>query len=261
MKGVELATGRLTYWDEGEGRPLLFIHGIGTSGAVWKDDLAPLAPTHRVVVYDRRGYGESAPSPGTWSGQVSDVSGLVEALALEKPIIVGYSGGASIALAAVLEKPDLAGALVLLDPACNLKKCMTPDFIKAQIVVRLLRRFRGERAGILAWMRYVTRYPTGGCAFDKSPEARRERILANAHGLFCDVQTPDGFQVDEARMAGIAVPMTIIDAKLSPPFLRKSCERLRRALPQARTATIERAGHHITIDARDELLDLLRATP
>jgi pimeloyl-ACP methyl ester carboxylesterase len=257
---LELASGNLAYWDFGQGRPLVFIHGIGTNGAVWKDDLAPLASTYRVVVYDRRGYGSSSPSPGTWSGQVSDAEALISELRLEKPIVVGYSGGASIALALVVSRPDLVGSLVLLDPACNLKKCLTPEFIAAQIKVRLLRKLRGEQAGIRAWMRYVSSYPAGGCAFDKAPEARRQAVLANAHGLFADVDTPNGFSVDESKMGAIAVPTTIIDAKLSPPFLRKSTARLRRAIPHARNVTIERAGHHISIDARDELLDLLRAT-
>ena len=261
MRMLQRPSGDLAYWEAGDGRPLLFIHGVGTSGALWKDDLAPLSSSHRVVVYDRRGYGESAPPPATWQGHVDDAVAMIEMLGLDKPIVVGYSGGASIALALALARPELPGALVLLDPASNMKKCLTPGFVRVQIVARLLRKLRGERAGAEAWVRYVTSYPGGGCAFDKSPPARREAILANARGLFADADLPSGFEVDEARLGSIAIPTTIIEAKLSPSFLRKSSGRLRRAMPQARAVTLANAGHHVTIDARDEVIELLRATP
>jgi pimeloyl-ACP methyl ester carboxylesterase len=76
--------------------------------------------------------------------------------------------------------------------------------------------------------------------------------------MFADAETATTHAIDEARIGALPMPIAIIDAKLSPPFLRKSTERLRRALPRARHVTIERAGHHITVDARDELLAILR---
>lgn len=60
----------------------------------------------------------------------------------------------------------------------------------------------------------------------------------------------------EDRLGRIEIPTTIVDCKLSPSFLGRSCKRLRKLMPQARTATLEESGHHI--DARDELVALLR---
>jgi Alpha/beta hydrolase family len=63
MQLVDLDGRRVATWDRGEGTPLLFIHGVGTPGALWQTDLAELAADCRVIVYDRRGYGVSSDSP------------------------------------------------------------------------------------------------------------------------------------------------------------------------------------------------------
>jgi pimeloyl-ACP methyl ester carboxylesterase len=172
--------------------------------------------------------------------------------------VVGYSAGASVALDLALQKPELVSSLVLVDPAVNLKRCVTPGLVKALLITRLLRRLRGERAGAEYWMRYVASYATGGTAFDKLAPERRDAILANANGMFADAQSATTHAIDEALIGTLPMPVAIIDAALSPPFLRKSSTRLRRALPQARRMTIAGAGHHIAVDARDELLAILR---
>ena len=69
-----------------------------------------------------------------------------------------------------------------------------------------------------------------------------------------------GGHVPEERLAHLEIPTTIVDCRLSPPFLRKSCERLRGLMPQAQSVTLEDSGHHIGVDARTELLEVLTAS-
>lgn len=104
----------------------------------------------------------------------------------------------------------------------------------------------------------MTSTSTGGSGFDRSSPKRRETLLANASGIFADSASGLPPYIEENRLATIQVPITLIEAKLSPPFLRRSCARLRAALPQARVFTIANAGHHLTVDARDEFLAILR---
>ena len=149
------------------------------------------------------------------------------------------------------------GTSVLLDPAVNLKRCITPGSIRRMLTARLLNRVGRPRRGAEHWMRYVSSYPSGGSGFDKSPVERREALLDNAAGIFADADSGLG-DVPEDRLGRIEIPTVIVDCKLSPAFLRTSCERLRELMPQARTATLEESGHHIAIDAREELVALLR---
>jgi pimeloyl-ACP methyl ester carboxylesterase len=257
MQLVDLDGRRLMTWDRGQGMPLLLIHGVGTPGALWQADLADLAAGCRVIVYDRRGYGASSGSPRDWQAHREDAAALLDELDAKPAIVVGYSGGAMIALDLALQRPDLVRELVLLDPAVNLKRCITPGLIRHMVSARLLNRLGRPRRGAAHWMRYVSSHPTGGSGFDRSPVERRATLLDNAGGVFADADTGLG-NVPEERLASIAIPTTIVDCGLSPSFLRRSCQRLRESMPQARTVTFEQSGHHVGVDARDELLAVLR---
>ena len=72
----------------------------------------------------------------------------------------------------------------------------------------------------------------------------------------CALLRKIGYDYPEMRDSGYLWP--IVDCKLSPSFLRKSCRRLRELMPQARAVTFEQSGHHVGVDAREELLGLLR---
>jgi pimeloyl-ACP methyl ester carboxylesterase len=258
MQIIDLDGRQLATWDRGHGTPLLFIHGVGTSGALWQADLADLAADCRVIVYDRRGYGASSESPRDWEAHREDAAALLENLAAERAVVVGYSGGAIVALDLALQRPELVRELVLLDPAFNLKRCMTPGLIRHLVTARLLNRLGRARRGAEHWMRYVASYPSGGSAFDKASAERREALLDNADAIFADFSSGAGDHVPEDRFAGIETPTTIVDCKLSPSFLRRSCKRLRALMPQARSVTLENSGHHVAVDAREELVALLR---
>lgn len=258
MELLERGEAHLAYWAQGSGTPVLFIHGVATLGELWAADLAPLASECRLIAYDRRGYGSSSRSPGSWEAHADDAIALLEALSAAPAVVVGYSAGSIIALDLALRRPDLLASIVLLDPAFNLQRCMTPGFLATFGLVQLARRLGRERAAVERWLRYVSSYSTGGSAYDqKAPPERREKLLANAAGIFADFGSGGG-SVDEERLAGIRAPIILVDLKLSPPFLRRSCRRLEGLLPQARCRTLEHSGHWAGLDARDELLDLLR---
>jgi pimeloyl-ACP methyl ester carboxylesterase len=116
-----------------------------------------------------------------------------------------------------------------------------------------VRRLRGDRRGVQIWSRYVT-----GSAFEDASPARRERLLANASAIFADLGSGGGEHVDESRFGEIEVPVTIVEAEQSPPFLRRSCARLKRLIPQARTLALEHSGHAVNVDAPDEVVAILR---
>ena len=258
MATLNVDGGQLRYWDAGAGRPLVFIHGVGTSGELWQPDLAELAADARLIVYDRRGYGGSSESPKDWRAHADDAIALIEALDAAPALLVGYSGGSIPALDVTLRRPELVAGLVLLDPAFNVKRCMTPAFLRTLLTARLLDRMGRSGQGAEHWMRYVASYPTGGTAFDKAPPERREILRRNAPGIFADFGSGAGEHVDESALRTIRQPVTLVEAALSPRFLRKSCARLGDVMPQARVVTLERSGHHIALDARDELIAILR---
>ncbi len=259
MKIAKIADFQFEVWDAGTGIPLLFIHGIGTSGELWAANLAELTNDFRIIVYNRRGYGASSSSPRNWVAHVEDAIALIEGLNAVPCVVAGYSAGAIIALDVALRRPDLISRIVLLDPGFNLKRCLTPGFVRTVAAVKLLRWLRRDRSAVERWFRYVTSYPTGGSAYEaKASDMLREQLLARADSILDELASAAGVTLDENRLSYISLPVTIVDARLSPPFLRRSSRRLKQLLPQARNVTLENSGHWIALDARDELLKVLR---
>jgi valacyclovir hydrolase len=110
MKGTLMAifqrndTVSLYYETEGQGSPLLMIHGFMETGASQFPDLrAHLAKSYQIIAPDLRGYGKSLPKPRQYGvdfyrEDAEDLVALLEHLNIEKVIVVGFSDGGEIAL-------------------------------------------------------------------------------------------------------------------------------------------------------------------
>lgn len=92
---------QLYYEDHGSGDPVVLIHGYPLSGASWEKQLAVLLPQgHRVITYDRRGFGKSSqPSTGyNYDTFAEDLRKLITHLDLRDFALVGFSmGGGEVA--------------------------------------------------------------------------------------------------------------------------------------------------------------------
>ncbi|HEX8192186.1 MAG TPA: alpha/beta hydrolase [Allosphingosinicella sp.] len=88
---------RIAYRDEGEGRPLVFLHGLMAHSGFFPGQ-QPLADSFRLIGVDLRGHGASAKAGGalTVDRLARDVAELADALDLEEAIAVGWSLGASV---------------------------------------------------------------------------------------------------------------------------------------------------------------------
>ncbi|RZL80392.1 MAG: alpha/beta fold hydrolase [Rhodococcus sp. (in: high G+C Gram-positive bacteria)] len=108
------------YHDEGEGAPVVLIHGSGpgvTAWANWRTTIPVLAKNYRVIAPDVLGFGYTERPDGveynsaTWTDHLV---GFLDALGLERVSIVGNSFGGSLALRIATEHPDRVDKLVLM---------------------------------------------------------------------------------------------------------------------------------------------------
>ncbi len=108
------------YHDQGEGPPVLFIHGSGpgvSAWANWRLTMPALAKSYRVIAPDMVGFGFSdRPSDieyrkETWIAQAID---LLDALGVEKAHVVGNSFGGAIALGLAIQRPERVNRLALM---------------------------------------------------------------------------------------------------------------------------------------------------
>lgn len=97
---------KLFYQEEGSGRPLLLIHGFGTSTYTWRRVAPELATNHRVIAVDLKGFGQSdKPMDERYSvfDQAELLAQLIEDRNLRDLTLVGHSFGGGVALLLALE--------------------------------------------------------------------------------------------------------------------------------------------------------------
>jgi len=114
--GIDIA-----YVEAGDGPPLLLLHGaFVSSGPAWADSpiayvrhMTALAKHFRVIAPDTRGSGATVHPGGSvsYSLLADDVTALIDALGLDRPLIAGFSDGAAIATVVSIRQPELVGAL------------------------------------------------------------------------------------------------------------------------------------------------------
>jgi pimeloyl-ACP methyl ester carboxylesterase len=114
---LELSAGTLAYREVGEGRPVLFLHGLLVDGRLWRKVVPSLAANARCIVPDwplgahRRALAPDADlSP---PGIASLVAEAIERLELDRPVLVANDTGGAIAQVLVAGRPGLLGGLVL----------------------------------------------------------------------------------------------------------------------------------------------------
>ncbi|NJC05450.1 pimeloyl-ACP methyl ester carboxylesterase [Sphingomonas kaistensis] len=102
--------------DHGRGKPLLLVHGLGSSGHAWEPIIEPLAQARRVMVIDLPGHGATPAEAdsGTFDGLVRSVAAWLNETGMTGVDMVGSSMGARLVLE--LARRGLAGNVVALDP-------------------------------------------------------------------------------------------------------------------------------------------------
>lgn len=104
--------------DRGKGRPVVLVHGLPGSAYDWAPLSEALASRgHRVIAYDRVGYGYSDARTNdafTPDGNARDLLGLLETEDLRDVTVVGWSYGGPVAIIAARRDPSRIGRLVLI---------------------------------------------------------------------------------------------------------------------------------------------------
>jgi pyruvate dehydrogenase E2 component (dihydrolipoamide acetyltransferase) len=104
---------------EGEGAPVVFIHGFGGDLNNWLFNVEPVMARAPVIAIDLPGHGGSskAVGDGSLAALAGAVTGTLDALGAQRAHLVGHSLGAAVAARVAIDRPDLAASLTLIAPA------------------------------------------------------------------------------------------------------------------------------------------------
>jgi pimeloyl-ACP methyl ester carboxylesterase len=113
---------RLAVADDGEGTPIVLLHGLtATRRYVVMGSRALERSGHRVIAYDARGHGRSGPAPAPdaygYVELTADLREVMDALEIERAVLAGASMGAHTLLRFALHAPDRVAGLVIITPA------------------------------------------------------------------------------------------------------------------------------------------------
>jgi pimeloyl-ACP methyl ester carboxylesterase len=119
MRRIRVGDLNVAVTDVGAGPPVVLLHGLGCGRRMWFHQVRALRSRFRVIAYDQRGHGETdAPAAAAdySAGHLArDLVGVLNALAIERAAIVGFSLGGGPALALAANKPERVSRLVLAD--------------------------------------------------------------------------------------------------------------------------------------------------
>lgn len=109
--------GETSYDITGKGRPLVLVHGLGMTRAMWAPLMPALTERYRVVTYDLAGHGESPPPPDpiTLKSFSEQLHRLVAELGISPVPVVGFSIGGMIVRRFVLDHSDKVAAVAILN--------------------------------------------------------------------------------------------------------------------------------------------------
>ena len=131
-KFVQISTGPLHYVEKGQGQSIVMIHGLGAQLGNFDQFLMDeMAKTHHCIAIDRPGMGWSArpaTAPANPRAQAAYIAEAIDALGLDRPLLVGHSLGGAIALCLALDFPEKTSGLALLAPFTSRGDRPSPAF-------------------------------------------------------------------------------------------------------------------------------------
>lgn len=221
--------------------PLILLHGLMTNGACWANLAHVLEKEYDVIMPDARGHGNSSvPDFGyRYEDHANDVAGLINALRLPSPILLGHSMGGMTAAVVASRKPNLLRGLVLADPTF-----LSPKFQRevrdSDVADQHRRMLNMSLDEVVKDAR--NRHP------NRSEETielfARARLQTNMAAF--DVLTPPN---PDYRMlvSAIDVPSLIVfgDKGVVSPVVAEELQRLN---PRLQAEQIREAGHSVHLD-------------
>jgi N-formylmaleamate deformylase len=248
------------YRTGGDNPPLVLLHGISDDGLCWTPVAEALAGKHDVIMVDLRGHGKSDdPEDGyDYATLATEVTGLIEGLALGTPVVMGHSMGAMTALALAGLDPDLPRAIILEDP---------PAFWR---VGPLSQEDLDARAGMRMWfyeVKRMTRSELLETVRSENPEwseaelgpwadAKHRFSLKITQMLDSQETVPTNFPV---ILKQITCPVLLVtaDPKRGAILTDEDVAELLKSVPHLKRVHIPGAGHNIRREQFSRYLEIV----
>ena len=254
---------RLHATREGQGPPLVLLHGFTGSTESWGRVREALADRYTTVAVDLPGHGRSTSpaDPGRYalSRFVEDLGRVLDALGLERSSLLGYSLGGRAALRYALDLPDRVDALVL--------ESASPGIVDAaeraaRVAADATLADRIEQDGVTAFVDDWERLPLWASQGALPPDVRsglRAQRLGNDRRGLANSLRGAGAGLDLpvlGRLGALQVPTLLVAGALDAKYTELARE-MEAMIPGAQLAIVPDAGHAVHLERPQQLAGLV----
>ncbi|MDP3768367.1 MAG: alpha/beta fold hydrolase [Dehalococcoidia bacterium] len=242
---------RVAYEAHGAGEPLVLVHGWCGSRSVWKLQVRAFAERYRVIAVDLRGHGDSDKPPKDEDYSIalcaSDLADLLDALGIDRTILMGQSMGTLVCQQFCLTHPRRVTALVL---AGALSVSPPAGQVVGPWVERIVEEVQAK--GFEPSLREVVPFWFSP-GFD--PEVVRtvtaDSFKAAPHAALAFCRAVSGTDLRE-RLPEIGVPTLLIVGERDGRTPVAEAEDMNRRIPDAWLKVIKGAGHMANVEKPEE---------
>lgn len=249
---------RIAYQTQGEGSPVVLIHGIPTSNLLWRKVMPELATTHQVFAPDMLNYGKSdkpADANVSIEAQSRLIVKLMDQLGLKSADIVAHDIGGGVAQLIAVNHPERVRKLVLIDTVC-FDSWPIPEFLplqkagaeEAMSLAAFLKMMRGFMPQGVHNKAVMTDEVIDLYLAPWSTEAGKKALFRNFRRL-----NPEYTQAIAGELTHLANDTLILwaenDVFQKPAYART----LQATIPNAKLIWIKDAGHWLMEEKPEEI--------
>lgn len=226
------------YESVGQGDAIVLCHGLGGNHAIWYQQVAEFARSHRVITWDQRGFGRSTNRAGEASPAkaVEDLKALLDELKIDRAHLIGQSMGGWAVMGFALEHPERVASLILADTIGGIYNKAIEDSFDAMMRKRVAAQAAPFGRHPALGSDFVHRDPAKAILYEQigslgppapAEMARRLRETKN----------------DVARLAAIKFPVLFIVGAEDPIFPPATIREAAGLVPGSRVVEIPGCGH------------------
>ncbi len=238
----------ISYTDEGQGEPLLFLHGLGVCRADWRPQIEYFSKQFRTIAPDFRGHGESAAPDTDYSIPIhaADVIALMDSLEIDSAHVIGLSMGGMVAFQLAADSPHRLRTMTIV----NSGPALPNDTFAAKkmlwtrlLLIRLL--------GMKAYGRKVAESMFPGEGREQLIDLFAAQIASNPKKVYLrNLKSLFGWGV-LSQLSSITTPTLMLtgDRDYSPVEIKQV---IVDAMQNAKLIVVENSGHGTPIEKPNE---------